>query len=146
MPQNNKNVIDFPPGEKWLFFDFVENDETNAIEDWLSVQSFGAKLSFQKLLKQTVRVENHLEWGSYRHKMKGKRNRKIFELEFSSDGRANRILCCFDGPKRAILLCGCYHKNSNWTPSNAVELAADRQQRVENGTAKLTRRKIRYDL
>jgi phage-related protein len=146
IPQNKKIVIDFPPGEKWAFFDFVEDSGENPVEDWLIAQTFGAKLSFQKLLKQNVRVDNHLEWGGYRHKMKGKANRRIFELEFSADKRANRVLCCFDGPKRTVLLCGCFHKDGNWTPSNAVDLAAQRLKRVENGTAKLVRRKIRYDL
>ena len=146
MPSHNKNVILFPSTEKWTFLDYVDCEEENVIEKWLESQSSQAKYAFNKLLKQNAKVRNHLEWGGYRHKLKGKEYRKIFELEFSSDGRANRIMCVFDGVKRVVLLCGCYHKDKNWTPSNALELTLKRSLRVENGTAKFAIRTIRYDL
>lgn len=143
MAKHHNNVIAFPSGPLWTFLSFVE-DGVDVIEEWYEGVSFEARISFDKLLKQNAKVDNHLEWIGYRHKLKGK-HRKVFELEFTADKRANRILCVFDGRKRTVMLCGCYHKDKIWHPPNALDIALQRAKRVENGTAKLNIRKIATD-
>jgi hypothetical protein len=143
LPHYNKNVIPFRPSE-WTFLDYVE-DGQDVIEEWYESQSLETQLAFDKLLKQNVKIKNHLEWIGRRHKMRGKGKTKIFELEFAAEDRANRILCVFDGVMRTVMLCGCYHKNKIWYPAGALEKAERRARTVADGTAKLKVKKIRTD-
>ncbi len=138
MKNNNKVIL--LPRRQWIFLTYVE-DGTDVIEEWVESLSFEAQIAFEKMLKGIYKIHNHLEWLSYRHKLKG-RFKKIWELEVPATRLASRILCVFNGEKRAVMLCGCFHKGSAWTPSNALEVALERAQRVENGTAKLRIKKI----
>jgi hypothetical protein len=138
--KNHNKVILLLP-RQWIFFTYVENG-TDVIEEWVESLSFDAQIAFEKMLKGIYRVENHLEWLPYRHKLKGRRFKKIWELDVPATKLASRILCVFNGEKRAVMLCGCFHKGSAWTPPNALEMALERAQRVENGTAKLRVKKI----
>jgi hypothetical protein len=135
---HNKMIL--LPHQHWIFFTYIE-DGTDVIEEWVESLSFEAQIAFEKMLKGIYKVENHLEWLSYRHKLKG-RFRKIWELDVPATNLASRVLCVFNGEKRAVMLCGCFHKGSAWTPSNALEVALGRAHRVENGTAKLNIKKI----
>jgi hypothetical protein len=140
--EHNKNVIPFrKPDQGWIFFTY-EEDGRDAIEDWYNSQSFEAQLAFDKLLKQIQKVRNHLDWVGYRHKLHGEKYRKLFELEFIADKRANRILCMFHGEKITVLLCGCYHKGKKWTPAGALDIAAKRAKKVQDGTAKINVKEI----
>jgi hypothetical protein len=141
---NKKVILSFPEPTTWTFLTYVE-DGVDVIDEWYKAQTFEARMAFDKVLKANVKIKDHQHWTGYRHKLKGKK-RKIFEIEFSADKRANRVLCIFDGVKRAVLLIGCYHKNNLWTPSGAPDIAAKRAEKVMNGTAKLNIRQIRNDL
>jgi hypothetical protein len=140
---HHKNVIQFR-NKGWAFLSYVE-DGIDVIESWYESQTLEAQLAFDKLLKQNIKIDNHLQWIGYRHKMKGNELKRVFELEFTADKRANRILCVFDGKKRMVMLCGCYHQNKIWTPAGSLETTARRAEKVLNGTAKLQFKKIEID-
>jgi metal-dependent hydrolase (beta-lactamase superfamily II) len=121
-------------------------DGVDVIESWYEIQTPEAQFAFDKLLKQNIKIENHLDWIGYRHKLtRDKRLKKVFELEFTADRRANRLMCMFDGQKRMVMLCGCYHKGNLWTPAGALETTARRAERVLNGNASFKEKEIEID-
>lgn len=145
MSSHKKNVIPFP-SKNWKFFDFIE-DKVNVIQQWYDGETEDAQNAFDKLLKQNIKIELPLRWLGYRHKLtKDKKNlvmKKVFELEFKTpDNRANRVMCVFNGEKRMVMLCGCYHKSNVWTPAGALEAAERRAKLVLEGKAVIREREI----
>lgn len=141
---NNKKVIPFSQSKCWTFFDWVDEAGSNPIQAWLEGESFEVQMLFNSVLKMAQKQANHLEWNCYRHKMKGKEG--IHELGFLAGGRQYRLLVKFDGVKKMVLLCGCYHKMQKWTPADAPTIAVNRSRALANGKAKIYERKIQDDL
>lgn len=145
MPSHKKNVIHFRSAG-WKFFDLIEGG-VNVIQQWYDAETEDAQFAFDKLLKQNIKIQQPLEWLGYRHKLKkDKKNlvmKKVFELEFSTpDNRANRMMCVFDGERRMVMLCGCYHKGNVWTPAGSLEATERRAKLVLEGKAIVRERKI----
>jgi hypothetical protein len=69
----------------------------------------------------------------------------IHELGFKAEGRQYRLLVKFDGVLRIVILCGCYHKQSRWTPSDAPKTATDRARMLSQGKATRRERTIEDD-
>lgn len=137
---HNKEVIRWTGA--WTFWDYVSPSGNNMIEGWrLQDLSDDGRLIFDKLLKNIRRTENHLNWLGFRRFIKLHKD-KVWELEFSSDGRAYRVLGDFAGEKQAVLLIGCYHKGRNYTPADAINQAFERKRLLKNGTASHDERKI----
>jgi hypothetical protein len=141
---NNKKVIPFPQPVYWRFFDWVEIGGSNPIQEWLDCQSDEVQLTFNAALRDAQKRRNHLEWLCYRHKMKGTEG--IHELGFKAESKQYRLLVRFDGAMQAVILCGCYHKMSRWTPTDAPEIAARRAKALSAGKAKRRERTIQIDL
>jgi phage-related protein len=126
----------------WKFWDYVSLGGNNMIEEWRQQDlSDGARFLFDKLIKNIQKTENHLNWLGFRKFIKRNKD-KVWELGFSSDGRAYRVLGDFCGEKQAVLLIGCYHKEGNYTPPDSIELAFTRKALLKNGTATHEERKI----
>ena len=100
-----------------------------------------ARLIFDKLIKDIRKTENHINWLGFRRLIKLHKD-KVWELEFSSDGRAYRVLGDFVGEKQAVLLIGCFHKSRVYTPVDTIEQAFKRKVLLKNGTASHEERKI----
>ena len=143
----NKKVIKFPSPGLWRFWDFIYEDGTNPIERWyINDLSDEARFTFDTLLKDIRKINNHLEWGCWRGYLRGKlREQRIWEIGFFSDGRQYRILGVFRGSKQAILLVGCYHKQKNYTPTDALNSAYVRSKALSEGKGTCHERKIRID-
>jgi hypothetical protein len=137
---DNKKVIESP--SVWTFWDYVSPGGNNMIEEWV-VQDLSdeGRLMFSKLLNNIRKTENHLNWMGFRRFIKLHKDR-VWELEFSSDGRKYRVLGDFAGEKQAVLLMGCYHKGGNYTPADAINQAFKRKGLSENGTASFEERRI----
>ncbi len=139
----NKEVIRF--SDAWTFWDYVSPGGNNMIEKWRTHDlSDEGRLMFSKLLKNIRRTDNHLDWLGFRRFIKRHAN-KIWELEFSSDGRQYRVFGDFAGEKQAVLLMGCYHKGRVYTPTDAIDQAFKRKELLKNGTATHEERKISTD-
>jgi len=145
---HNKKVIQFHSAGVWAFADFVYHYGANPIEDWYANQlSEGAQNTFDSLLKDLHKTENHLHWGGFRGFLKGiAKKHHIWEVGFKADGRQYRIFGKFAGRKQVVLLIGCYHKQGVYTPADSIETAATRAQLLSEGKAKINARPIRTDL
>lgn len=131
----------------WRFWDYGTH-ELNLFDAWYSSQSEEARDQIDGILKNCCNVADHQQWLSFKRFLKGKYAAcKIWEMRFKSDKREYRILGIF-GTKRkeCILLMGCYHKGSNYTPAAALDIAFDRAKNFKLGIGELRERKIRTDL
>lgn len=131
---------------KWTFYDYVQ-DTKNPIQVWYTGLSLEAQLQFDALLKGCSKTEKHQDWVGFRHYLQGvAKAERVWELGFVADRRQYRILGIFgDERKHAVLLVGCYHKGSNYTPSNAIETARKRAKGFKEEKGGLRERKIETD-
>ena len=147
MPNHTK-VISFPvPLVHWSFWDYVEG-QTNRVEDWYQKDlSQEGKDNFDALLKNTAKIESHLQWGRFKF-LQGEDLKKegIWQLDFIADRRQYRLLGVFKPGKRAVLLLGCFHKGATYTPHNALETAPRRARKLREGGATINERKIKNDI
>jgi len=129
----------------WSFFDYIEGDR-NPIEDWYRELSEEGKYAFDALLKNTHKIECHLNWCGFKL-LKGKpQKERIWQLDFIADKKQYRLLGVFgDVRKQAVLILGCYHKGDVYTPQNALETACKRAKSLREGEAKIRERQIRTD-
>ncbi len=140
--QNHKKVIFFP-SPSWVFFDFVE-DGKDVIEEWYRDDlSEEARFTFDTMLKNHRKIGSVLAWPGFKY-LKGKlQKEKIWQLDFIADRRQYRVLGVFgQGPKKAALILGCYHKGDSYTPRNAFETAYRRAKALREGKAGLRERQI----
>ena len=146
----NKKEIEFPVDDRWTFWDFNFSNDCNPIEHWYeSDLSEEAKYEFDALLKNNRKTQSLLNWMGFKRYLKGKKFKvhRIWELEFRADKRQYRILGKFgDKRKQVILLIGCYHKGSVYTPANALEQACIRARMLAEREATICERPIKDDL
>ena len=128
----------------WRVCDFMEGH--NPIEDWrLDDLSENGRLAFDAMLKNTVKVENHLEWGAKDLKGASKTER-ILELKFIADKRQYRLAFIFQPGRELVLLIGFYRKQKVYYPPNAIETARKRAKAFRDKKAGKIERTIRFDL
>ena len=103
--------------------------------------------AFDAVLKDCSKTENFQDWVGFRCYLRGAaKAERVWELGFVADRRQYRILGIFgDERKHAVLLVGCYHKGSNYTPSNAIETARKRAKGFKEEKGGLRERKIETD-
>lgn len=146
--KNNKKVIEFPSSVKWRFFDWVQGG-VNPIEEWYETDlSETGRLLFDSLLKMNRKTDLPIHWLGFKRFLQGKlRKERIWELEFRADGRAYRVLGVFGTlRKEAVIIIGCYHKGSVYTPTEALDTAYKRARALSEGRADYRERKIRDDV
>lgn len=133
---------------QWEFSDFIYANGVNPIEEWRSELSENARFTFDKILKDCRKTELHTDWVAFKRFLKGKcKKHHIWELEFRSDKQQHRVLCIFDpdARKRVVLLVGCYHKQSVYTPKNALTEACNRAAMFKQGEGDRRERKVAID-
>lgn len=144
---NNKKVIPFPRSKIWTFFDWVDLDGSNPIERWLEKQSDEVGWLFNSTLKEAQKRSNPHEWTCKLRFLKGKYAQEhLWEVKFIAESKQYRILGRFDGAMVAILLCGCFHKGSVYSPEEALDTAMKRSKALARGKADRHERKIEDDL
>jgi hypothetical protein len=144
----HKKLIEFESGS-WKFFDFEYLNDSDPIQDWYDEDlSEEAQDLFDDLLKDNQKTANHLDWIGWKRYLKGvAKEERIWELQFVADKRQYRILGKFGFVrKQAILLCGCYHKQGNYTPTGAIETACGRSKALTKGEGKLRERPVKQDI
>lgn len=144
--QNHTKVIPFPLPLYWSFFDLVEGG-ANRIEDWYQNElSQEGRDSFEALLKNTRKIQNHLQWGGFKYLKGEARDDRVWQLDFRADKRQYRLLGVFESQRRVVLLLGCYHKGSVYTPQEAIGTACKRAKALREGRATTYERKVKGDL
>jgi hypothetical protein len=143
---NHKNVISFPEPANWSFFDYGDGG-TNRIEPWYQELSDEGKDTFDKLLRNTCKISNHLQWGGFKY-LKGKpKEERIWQLDFKADKKQYRLLGVFgDLRKQAVIILGCYHKGDAYTPNDAMETACKRAKTLREKRATIHERKIKENI
>ena len=145
--QYHTKVILSQQAPHWTFWDYVEGDN-NPIENWYQNLSEDAQALFQSTLKNIGKTEIPIQWVGWKRFLKGKfKEEKIWELAFIADKRQYRILGQFGSDKRkqVILLIGCYHKQGNYTPTDALDTAYNRAKALKDGRGQTHERKIDKD-
>jgi hypothetical protein len=129
----------------WAFFDYA-TAASNPIKDWVAGLSENAENLFWSVLKNNRKVQNPIHWTQLRY-LKGKaKNHRLWELRFKADGKAYRLIGFFaDKRKAAILLIGCFHKDSVYDPPDAIKTAIARKGHLEKGNATAIERQIPTD-
>jgi hypothetical protein len=150
--QNHKKVIPFIQSEpsEWTFWDFVHPSGNNPIEDWYQGLSDAGRLLFDGLLKTNYKTKLPIHWIGVKRFLKGKPGeQQIWELQFYDKSRklTYRVLGTFGSErKQAIILIGCYHKDSVYDPQGCIETATDRAKKVARKEVKPVERKIKTDI
>lgn len=140
--QNRIKVILLNPAYFWSFADYVEGRQ-NPIENWYSRElSEAARFQFDDLLKNTAKIENHLQWGGFKFLVGEPKKYSIWQLDFKADRRQYRVLGIFQPGHRAVLLEGCYHKGRVYTPPSAFDNACKRAKNLMEKRANTVERKI----
>ena len=146
---NHKKVIPFPESapHRWIFCDYFENG-VDRIEEWYQQLSLEGQETFTTLLKNTRKIENHLQWGGKFKFLKGDEPKKerIWQLDFIAEKRQYRLLGVFQPGKRVVLLSGCYHKGDVYTPKNWLDSACKRAKKLREKGADAYERQIREDI
>lgn len=145
---NHKKVISLVPQKsEWEFYDFGNEAGRSALEAWWSGLSDDARDIFNAILKNNKKIESPREWTQLRYLHGDARKHRIWELRFRADKRAYRVLGMFGTKKKsAVLLIGCFHKQSVYDPPNAIDTAISRKRLLEEGRANAVERKIRSDI
>jgi putative component of toxin-antitoxin plasmid stabilization module len=144
---NNKKVIPFRQPEAWTFFDWIDANGSNPIEEWLERESDEVNMTFNSVLKEARKRRNHLEWPCYRHKMDKQLGVEgVCELGFKVEGRQYRLFVKFDGVLRMVILCGCYHKQNRRTPEGALKVTLARAKALSQRKAGIHERTISIDI
>jgi hypothetical protein len=142
---HHKKMITSPPQPtEWMFCDFSPAPGNNPIQDWVDDLSEEAEHGFWSVLKVNRKVAIPKHWTQLRY-LKGKaKAHRLWELRFTADDRAHRIIGCFsDGVRmRAILLIGCTHKQNVYDPPEAIKTAITRKTSLEKLEATAIERKI----
>jgi hypothetical protein len=142
---NHKKVILFPL-LYWAFWDYVEG-RANRIEDWYQNDlSQEGRDNFDALLKNTAKIQDHLQWGKFKHLQGEPKREGIWQLDFIADKRQYRLLGVFRPGKKAVILLGCFHKGDRYTPENALHTAVKRAKELREGRAIISERKIKNDI
>jgi len=128
----------------WSFFDYVDGG-VNRIQEWYETLSEEAQDRFQALLKNTRKIQNHLDWGGFKYLKGIAKVERIWQLDFIADKRQYRLLGIFQPGRQAVLILGCYHKGENYTPRDAIETACRRAKALREGRASTDERTIRED-
>lgn len=131
----------------WQYWDYGTSS-VNLIAGWYAGLSLEAKDKLASLLKTNAKIENPREWlGGFKFMKGALRSEKIWQLSTQDAGGQVRLLGIF-GTKRkqAILLMGCFHKDSVYTPADALESAVTRARNFRNGMVKIYERQIRTDI
>lgn len=120
----------------------------NPIEDWYQLLSEEASSQFDALLKANRKTESPLQWLGFKRFLGGElRRQRIWELEFYADKRQYRVLGKFGERRRqVILLAGCYHKGTVYTPVNALHEASNRARLLAGGRATICERPVDEDI
>ena len=144
--QNHTKVIPFPVSAYWSFFDYVEGG-VNRIDEWYQQLSLEGRDTFDTLLKNTRKIESHLQWGGFKYLQGKPKAERIWQLDFRADKRQYRLLGVFGSiRKQAVLILGCYHKGDVYTPKEALNTACKRAKELREGRATIHERKINHDL
>jgi phage-related protein len=134
---------------RWTFRDFQFSEDSNPIEDWYKSLSEEGRSEFDTLLKVNQKTDSPIQWIGFKRFLKGKKfeRERIWELEFRADKRQYRVLGRFGQiRKQAIILLGCYHKGTVYTPADALEQAYKRAKLLAEGRALTCDRPIREDI
>ena len=128
---------------EWKVFDYGP-EGSSAIKKWYDDElSLGAQATFDALLKALRRVPDPSLWVGNRGHLKGKAaTESVFELGFKADKRQYRIFCVTRPGRELILLLGCYHKQDNYKPAEAIATGTLRAKNVREGKAVICERKI----
>lgn len=149
MTHKKKVIYLVEPPTEWSYYDYVHLNNTNPIQEWYDDLPEDIQDIFDGLLKINQKTKQPLQWIGFRKYLKGGDLKKygVWELEFKGeDTLAHRLMGIFDGAKRAIFLVGCYHKGNNYTPSNALDTAADRAAKYHQKRALIRERKIQTNI
>lgn len=134
---------------EWRYWDFVYLNDSNPIEAWYKELPEDLQDAFDALLKNNQKTKHPLQWTGFRKYLHGGDLQKhgVWELEFKGqDGLAHRLMGLFDGAKTAIFLIGCYHKDGNYTPPDALKTAATRASLLAQKKAKTRERSVETDI
>jgi len=146
---NHKKVIILPspPAPQWSFFDFVYLGGREPIGDWYENEiSDRARFSFNALLKNNEKINNHLEWSGVDKQMQGElKGHQVWQWKISGEVQY-RILGVFAGLKKAVFLMGYHHKGNVYTPSNAIQTTLERTKLLDQGACRLNERKAQDSL
>jgi Phage derived protein Gp49-like (DUF891) len=136
-----------PTPKEWTFWSFVTNSGRVVAEEWDTALPFAAEQAFRNMIRNHRKIANHREWTCWRHPMDGPAGEAgLVELGFKADGKQYRVLCVFNGEKCIIVVCVCYHKQSVWSPTSAVETATERAKLISAEKARLNVIQIEDDL
>jgi hypothetical protein len=130
----------------WSFFDYMDGG-VNRVEEWYQQLTPEGKDTFDTLLKNTRKIESHLQWGGFKY-LKGKpKEERIWQLDFRADKRQYRLLGVFGSVrKQAVLILGCYHKGDVYKPKEALDTACKRAKALRERRATTNERKVKDDL
>lgn len=118
----------------------------NRIQTWYQEElSPEGQENFEALLKNTSKIENHLQWGGFKLLKGEPRRERIWQLDFIADKKQYRLLGVFRPGRQAVLVVGCYHKGKVYTPKDAIETACKRAKALREGRATIVERPIRHD-
>ena len=135
------------PEKIWTFWDYG-TDKGSYIEGWYQGLSEDGCNTFDSLLKNISKIENPKDWGGLKIFLQGKaKEERIWELAFRADNLQHRVFGVFGETRRhAVFLIGCYHKQTIYTPPNAIETAYKRAKALKEREAILYELKIKIDI
>lgn len=144
---HHKKVINSLLGPAdWTFCDY-STGAGNPIKDWVAGLSEDAENTFWSVLKNNRKVQNPIHWTQLRYLQGDAKKHRLWELRFRADDKAYRVIGFFseDRRKTAILLIGCFHKQTVYDPSDAIRTAITRKGHLEKGEATAIERPISTD-
>ena len=140
---HHKIVITSAEQPEWRVFDYGP-EGSSAIQKWYDNElSLGAQTIFDAMLKALRYVPDPALWVGNRGHLKGKPAAEgVFELGFRADKRQYRVFCVTRPRRELVLLLGCYHKQDDYKPTEALATGTLRAKKVREGKAVVCERKI----
>jgi hypothetical protein len=117
---------------RWVFRDYVQAGGKNRVRNWCVELSTKERAKLDRLLMMLARQQ---QWTEPHYKPLSNVQAGLGEIRWSGNQRKQLRLLGWRGPASGqyTLLLGCSHKDDRYTPTSALETAAQDLRSLEQG-------------
>jgi hypothetical protein len=117
---------------RWVFRDYVQTSGKNRVREWCRQLSTKERAKLDRLLMMLARQQ---QWTEPHYKALSNVQAGLGEIRWNGNQRKQLRLLGWRGPNSGqyTLLLGCSHKQDRYTPTSALETAAQHLRDLERG-------------
>jgi hypothetical protein len=119
---------------RWLLLQYQSGNGRKAIEDWRKGLPVGLPRADLDTFLRQIAKKDKWEYPDI-DGLKGKKYRGLSELRWKSGNVPHRIIGYTQADHLFVMLIGCTHNKKKYDPTDALDTAAKRKKKIEDGEA-----------